>query len=286
MLTLLGGFLATTPAPRGRIALWATAGIVFSLAGDVLFAQPGDIGFILGLGGFLLAHVAYAILFLGAVKTSRMPRLAAIYGLWWFALLALLLPHLGTLAFPVVVYGGVLGLSAASALGTNRTIAVGAALFLLSDSVLACKLFLPGFHFWQQDFAIMVLYCAGQGLIALGVVRATRARRVGAGEYNGTMSERVTKWIDGYRKAWLSNDEADIRALFTDDAVYEYRPNDPKALRGADAIVAGWLESADGPDDTTWEWHPVAEEGDVATIQGLTVYRGARHPRRVSTTSG
>ena len=89
------------------------------------------------------------------------------------------------------------------------------------------------------------------------------------------MSERVTNWVDGYRRAWLSNDEADIRALFTDDAVYEYRPNDPEALRGADAIVAGWLESADGPDDTTWEWHPLAEEGDVAAIQGVTVYRSA-----------
>ena len=176
MITLLGGFLAATPLPRGRIATWACAGIVLSLAGDVLFAQPGGIGFILGLGCFLLAHVAYTILFLGPLKTTRMPRLAAVYGLWWFALLAVLLPHLGTLAVPVVVYGAVLGLSAASALGTNRTIAVGAALFLLSDTVLAFKLFYPDFDFWQKDFAVMVLYCAGQGLIALGVVRATRAR--------------------------------------------------------------------------------------------------------------
>ena len=176
MLTLLGGFLAATPRPRGRIAMWACAGIILSLAGDVLFAQPGDIGFILGLGSFLLAHVAYTILFLGPLKTTRMPRLAAVYGLWWFGLLAVLLPHLGALAVPVVVYGGVLGLSAASALGTNRTIAVGAALFLLSDTVLAFKLFYPEFDFWQKDFAVMVLYCAGQGLIALGVVQATRAR--------------------------------------------------------------------------------------------------------------
>ena len=89
------------------------------------------------------------------------------------------------------------------------------------------------------------------------------------------MSERVTKWVEGYRKAWLSNDEADIRALFTDDAVYEFRPNDDDALRGADAIVAGWLKNADGPDDTTWDWHPLVEEGDVAAIQGVTVYRDA-----------
>ena len=86
------------------------------------------------------------------------------------------------------------------------------------------------------------------------------------------MSERVTNWIDAYRKAWISNDESDIRALFTDDAVYEYRPFDPEALRGADAIVAGWLDDADGPDETTWEWHPIAEQGDVGTIQGITVY--------------
>ena len=176
MITLLGGFLAATPRPRGRIAIWASAAMVLSLAGDVLFAQPGGIGFILGLGCFLLAHVAYTILFLGPIRTSRMPRLAALFGLWWFGLLAVLLPHLGTLAAPVVVYGAVLGLSAASALGTNRTVAIGALLFLLSDSVLAFKLFYPDFDFWQKDFAVMVLYCAGQGLIALGVVFATRAR--------------------------------------------------------------------------------------------------------------
>lgn len=91
------------------------------------------------------------------------------------------------------------------------------------------------------------------------------------------MSDRVANWIDGYRKAWLSNDEADIRALFTDDAVYEYRPNDDGALHGVDAIVAGWLKNADGPDDTTWEWEPLAEEGDVATIKGLTVYSSETH---------
>ncbi len=176
MLALLGGFLAATPAPRARIAVWTSAALVLSLAGDVLFAQPGDLGFILGLGCFLAAHVAYTILFLGPLRTSRMPRLAALYGLWWFGLVAVLLPHLGGLAVPVLVYGAVLGLSAASALSTNRTIAVGALLFLLSDSVLAFKLFFPGFDFWQKDFVTMALYCAGQGLIALGVVFATRSR--------------------------------------------------------------------------------------------------------------
>jgi len=87
------------------------------------------------------------------------------------------------------------------------------------------------------------------------------------------MSERVTNWVDGYRAAWLSNDPDAIRALFTDDAVYEFRPHDPHPSRGIEAIIAGWLDAADAPDDTTWEWHPLAEEGDIATIQGRTVYR-------------
>ena len=86
------------------------------------------------------------------------------------------------------------------------------------------------------------------------------------------MSERVTNWVDGYRTAWLSNDPDDIRALFTGDAVYEHLPNDPEPDRGIEAIVEGWLEAADSPGDTTWEWHPLAEEADVATIQGRTVY--------------
>ena len=88
------------------------------------------------------------------------------------------------------------------------------------------------------------------------------------------MSERVTTWVDGYRRAWLSNDPDDIRALFTDDALYERRPNDPKPDRGIDAIVTSWLDGADAPDETTWEWHPLAEEANLATIQGRTVYRG------------
>ena len=89
------------------------------------------------------------------------------------------------------------------------------------------------------------------------------------------MSNRASNWVTGYRTAWESNAPADIRALFTDDAVYEYRPNDPEAEHGIEAIVTGWLDAADAPGETTWEWHPLAEEGDVATIQGRAVYLDA-----------
>ncbi len=86
------------------------------------------------------------------------------------------------------------------------------------------------------------------------------------------MSEAAKAWVDGYVKAWTSNTEDDIRALFTEGAVYEFRPNDPEPWRGLDAIVAGWLKSPDDPKEWTFEWHPVATEGATATIQGVTTY--------------
>lgn len=86
------------------------------------------------------------------------------------------------------------------------------------------------------------------------------------------MSDATTTWVENYRKAWLSNTEEDIRALFTDDAVYEFRPHDPKPWVGLDAIVAGWLEHPDAPGDTTFEWQRLATEGRTATVQAVTVY--------------
>ena len=41
---------------------------------------------------------------------------------------------------------------------------------------------------------------------------------------------------------------------------------------GHEAIVAGWLEHADPPGTTSFTWHPVAVDGDVAVLRGVTVY--------------
>ena len=34
-------------------------------------------------------------------------------------------------------------------------------------------------------------------------------------------------WLDGYLAAWSSKDPADVRAIFTDEAEYWFRPDDP-----------------------------------------------------------
>ena len=86
------------------------------------------------------------------------------------------------------------------------------------------------------------------------------------------MSTRVTWWIDGYRRAWESNEPDEIRALFTDEAIYRNRPDDPSPAVGADAIVAHWLEEADPPGSTTFEWSVVAEQDDAVVVQCVTGY--------------
>jgi uncharacterized protein (TIGR02246 family) len=68
-------------------------------------------------------------------------------------------------------------------------------------------------------------------------------------------ARRVHAWIDSYIQAWNSNDPADIRALFTQDAAYHTEPYSPP-WRGRDEIVRQWLDRKDEPGQTEFRWHP------------------------------
>lgn len=87
------------------------------------------------------------------------------------------------------------------------------------------------------------------------------------------MSDRVAHWIGLYRTAWESNEPEDIRALFTEDAEYRTEPYAP-AWTGHEAIIDGWLEAADEPGETTFEWELLGEQDGTAFVQGRTVYAG------------
>jgi hypothetical protein len=84
------------------------------------------------------------------------------------------------------------------------------------------------------------------------------------------MNERATteaaarRWIEGYLRAWATNDEDDIRALFTGDARYQTEPWVP-AIEGQDAIVAAWLERRDDPGT-------YAFEGEVSGVDDRTFF--------------
>ena len=82
----------------------------------------------------------------------------------------------------------------------------------------------------------------------------------------------LTEWIEGYLRAWNSNDPDEIGALFADDALYHTEPFGTP-WRGRAQIVESWLARKDEPGQATFEWRPLVETSDVAVVTGTTVYR-------------
>jgi len=164
--------LLTARPLRGAVPVLLLVAIAFSWGGDAPLTLTGDAWFVIGLASFLLAHVAYILLFLRLRPRGRwMPPWTAGYAAWYLGFLALLGPHLDALFLPVAAYGLVLGAMAALAGGLGGLVATGGALFVVSDSVLALGRFLPGYEFPPHDLVVMATYLGAQGLIALGVVR-------------------------------------------------------------------------------------------------------------------
>jgi len=54
----------------------------------------------------------------------------------------------------------------------------------------------------------------------------------------------VDSWLEGYLKAWRTDEPEQIGALFTEDATYSPSPfREP--WRGREAIVAKWIDGGD-----------------------------------------
>jgi uncharacterized protein (TIGR02246 family) len=88
-----------------------------------------------------------------------------------------------------------------------------------------------------------------------------------------TTTDEVAAWVDAYKRAWISNDAVDIAAIFTDDAVYEFRPNDPEPWRGRDEIVQGWVGEPDAPETWTLETQILGVlADDTAIVQAVVEY--------------
>ncbi len=84
----------------------------------------------------------------------------------------------------------------------------------------------------------------------------------------------VEKWLQGYVKAWKSNNPQDIAKLFTEDAYYSTGPFDDPWL-GQEAIIDGWVGLDDRPSDWSFEYEVVAADGELGVMQGTTVYKSA-----------
>ena len=155
------------------------AGLVFSLAGDVFLMLPSDL-FIAGLVSFLIAHLLYIAAFWAERRSGLtwwpLVPLAA-FGILIFAFLA---PYLGPMKLPVAAYVVVILAMAWQAwewwAGVRQPgtllAAVGATLFVLSDTALAVDRFRAPFA--ASTAVVMITYVAAQWGIGRSVERAGR----------------------------------------------------------------------------------------------------------------
>lgn len=91
-----------------------------------------------------------------------------------------------------------------------------------------------------------------------------------------TNLDAVTAWVENYRRAWLSNDPAEIGALFAEDAAYYPEPWGTP-WRGRDEIVARWLERRDESRTWSFTWHPLIVTDELAMLEGETTYPDRRY---------
>jgi uncharacterized membrane protein YhhN len=181
MPALAGVVLTATRWPRGRLVTWVLVALGFSWLGDLVPSLVGDdAAFLVMVGFFLLAQTAYVVAFAPTVRSSvarRRPVLLLPYAAVLVALVALCAPGAGDLLVPVAVYGGVLVAMAVLATGLGRAAAVGGAVFVVSDSLIALEAFVPSWNLPGQSFWVMLTYVVAQGLIASVVVRRNIAER-------------------------------------------------------------------------------------------------------------
>jgi len=83
---------------------------------------------------------------------------------------------------------------------------------------------------------------------------------------------RTQDWLEGYERAWRSKAADDVRAIFTDDAEYWFRPNDPDPVRGIDAIIEMWGE--DEPSEPEYALEVLIENERLGIVKGHVNYPG------------
>lgn len=78
-------------------------------------------------------------------------------------------------------------------------------------------------------------------------------------------------WLARYRRAWTTDDPAEVAALFTEDASYSPWPFSA-SWQGREAIVEKWLDRGDSKRGWSFEHEILAVEGDTGVVRGTTHY--------------
>lgn len=190
LIPLLGfGVYFYRKFPSRNILLTA---LLFSWIGDVvlLFTDISELYFILGLVSFLTAHIAYCVLFnkqlIGEIQINKIlfgigSLLIAFY---LIAMVTVLMPKLGELKIPVIVYAAVISTMLLFAFNgyliwkkpAALYIFLGAVAFVISDSILAFNKFYAPIE--RNSFFIMLTYLVAQYLIVVGILKLNSQKKV------------------------------------------------------------------------------------------------------------
>lgn len=160
---------------------WLVVALVFGMLGDVALLGDTTARFLAGVAAFFAGHLAYLVCFatLGLPEPSW----------WWLVAVVLvgtswptraLVPAAwreggAALAVPLVAYTLVIAAMTVVAFLTGEpVIALGATLFVVSDSLIALGLARNGFQQpkGSSHVAVMVTYHLSQGLLTYGVLTA------------------------------------------------------------------------------------------------------------------
>lgn len=173
-------FLKTRRHRSRQTRLFQTA-LAFAWLGDVLLMHRD--GFLAGLGAFLVMQVLYTLVFW---KKPKYANAGAVVGIVGYAVVVFLncQPGLGGLLLPVLGYLAVVVAMAVAAFSRRGhvsapsfwLVAVGAVLFVLSDSFIALTRF--GGGPLALDWLVMPTYAAAQYGIVEGVLRELRPKQV------------------------------------------------------------------------------------------------------------
>ena len=159
--------------PHTRLAGWVDAGIAFSIVGDVALLSLTDGAFMVGLGAFLLAHIAYVIGFLGVASWAPSVAVVAVLtGILSVMVLRAIWPNTTGKHPAVIAYGVAITAMVTAAFGTvagglpgGAYAAAGSLLFYASDSSLALNRFRRQIP--HAPFLTLGLYWLGQIGIAI-----------------------------------------------------------------------------------------------------------------------
>ena len=167
------GVMNTVPSSTRNILLLA---LFFSGCGDLLLAF--DV-FIFGVAAFLIAQLSYAVLFGHHWQGihSRWP-LSVLLIMYMLSMVWLLIPNLGNLQFPVMVYLlaiAAMGLMALHSSLPMRWGVLGAIMFIISDSFIAINKFVNPLPY--ESYWIMSTYYAAQFMMVTGLLISARQQK-------------------------------------------------------------------------------------------------------------